>query len=54
MKCVSHEQARQLLHNKFVVVLGDSSELAKCMFSKFLFEEDPLIVYGCTLGRKIC
>ncbi|GLD53621.1 PC-esterase domain-containing protein 1A-like isoform X1 [Lates japonicus] len=24
MKCVSHQQASQLLHNKFVVVLGDS------------------------------
>lgn len=26
MKCVSHQQASQLLHNKFIVVLGDSSE----------------------------
>ncbi|XP_038586422.1 PC-esterase domain-containing protein 1A-like [Micropterus salmoides] len=24
MKCVSHQQASQLLHNKFIVVLGDS------------------------------
>ncbi|CAK6982500.1 PC-esterase domain-containing protein 1A-like [Scomber scombrus] len=24
MKCVSHQQARQLFHNKFIVVLGDS------------------------------
>lgn len=26
MKRVSHQQASQLLHNKFIVVLGDSSE----------------------------
>uniref|UniRef100_UPI003AAD1517 PC-esterase domain-containing protein 1A-like n=1 Tax=Centroberyx gerrardi TaxID=166262 RepID=UPI003AAD1517 len=28
MKCVSHQQASQLLHNKFIVVLGDSIQRA--------------------------
>ncbi|KAK5848548.1 hypothetical protein PBY51_006152 [Eleginops maclovinus] len=28
MKCVSHQQASQLLHNKFILVLGDSNQRA--------------------------
>ncbi|KAK5876046.1 hypothetical protein CesoFtcFv8_027054 [Champsocephalus esox] len=43
MKCVSHQQASQLLHNKFIVVLGDSIQRAVYKDLVLLLQKDKYL-----------
>ncbi|XP_047459693.1 PC-esterase domain-containing protein 1A isoform X2 [Mugil cephalus] len=43
MKCVSHKQASQLLHNKFIVVLGDSIHRAIYKDLVLLIQQDKYL-----------